>query len=339
MGAATTMGFDGPADARLVTAALASVARTAGYAPSIHNTQPWRWRIRTPHLELSADRRRQLAVSDPEGRLLAVSCGAALHHARVGLAAEGWHVDIERVPEQGGPDLLARITVTGRTPVTPLAMRLLQTIRIRHTDRRPVTAAAPVEALDQIRQTVEGEGSHLHLLRRDDVLTLAAVAARAQKAESLDPLWRAELAYWAGGEREYGAGVPAESIPTAPPQTTVPGRDFAVTGTLPVSAEHDQGAAFAILYGDQDTRLGWLKGGEALSAAWLVATELDISVLPLSASVEVAGTRQALRHMLADVGQPFLVLRFGVADPDHAGPPHTPRLPAEQLVEIVEPPA
>jgi hypothetical protein len=38
--------------------------------------------------------------------------------------------------------------------------------------------------------------------------------------------------------------------------------------------------------------------------------------------------------MLANLGEPYLVLRLGSADPDHAGPPHTPRLPAEQVVEI-----
>jgi len=51
---------------------------------------------------------------------------------------------------------------------------------------------------------------------------------------------------------------------------------------------------------------------------------------------EVPGTRQSLRHMLADLGERYLVVRLGVGDPDHAGPPHTPRLPADQVVEIVD---
>jgi len=48
---------------------------------------------------------------------------------------------------------------------------------------------------------------------------------------------------------------------------------------------------------------------------------------------EVAGTRQALRVMLAGLGYPYLVLRLGIADPEHAGPPHTPRLPTGQVVD------
>ena len=58
-------------------------------------------------------------------------------------------------------------------------------------------------------------------------------------------------------------------------------------------------------------------------------------MLPLSAAVEVAQTRLTLQRMLANLGAPVLVLRFGLPDPDHAGPAATPRLPAEQTVEIV----
>jgi len=72
---------------------------------------------------------------------------------------------------------------------------------------------------------------------------------------------------------------------------------------------------------------GWLRGCEALSAVWLAATELDLTLLPLSAAIEVPGTLQTLRHMLADLGEPYLVVRLGVGDPDHAGPPHTPACP------------
>ena len=59
-------------------------------APSIHNTQPWRFVLTADALELWADRRRQLATADLDGRALLVSCGGALHLAGLGLAAQGW---------------------------------------------------------------------------------------------------------------------------------------------------------------------------------------------------------------------------------------------------------
>jgi len=319
-----------------LSAALAAAAGIGGYAPSIHNTQPWRWRVHGDRLELHAVPSRRLAASDPSSRLMVLSCGVALHHVRVALAAEGRQAGVARLPEPDRPDLLARLTLTGRAPVTTDAMRLLQTIHVRHTDRRPVTdAETPPQTLDQVRQAAEAEGGWLHFLGPNDVLDLATTADRAQTIETFDPQWREEIAYWAGGSRPEGLGIPDSAIPSESPKTTVPGRDFGLSGQLPISAGHDRAAVYAILYGDDDTRLGWLRGGEALSAAWLTATELAVSVLPLSAAVEVSSTRQILRRLLSNLGEPYLVLRFGMADPDHAGPPHTPRLPSAQVVEIV----
>lgn len=318
------------------TAAAVQAARMGGFAPSIHNTQPWRWRVHDATLELRAERRRQLAVTDPAGRMLTVSCGAALHHVRMALAAEGWDADIERVPGASDPDLLARLMLAGRVEVRPEAIRMVQAMRVRRTDRRPVSdVPVPAEALAAIRQAVEAEGARLHLLRREDTIDLASAAAHAQDVESLDPSWREELAYWAGGTRTEGLGVPDEAIPDRPPATIVAGRDFGPHGQLPIGEGHDRAAVYGILYGDEDSPVEWLRGGEALSAAWLVAVEHELSVLPLSAAVEVPGPRRTLRHMLANLGEPYLVLRLGIPDPAHTGPSHAPRLPADQVVEIL----
>lgn len=323
-------------DLREPSAALAAAARSAGYAPSIQNTQPWRWRVHGDTLELYAEFSRQLATADPSGRLMVVSCGAALHHARVALAADGWAVMVARLPDENRRELLARLTLIGRTPVTPAAKRLLQSVEMRRTDRRPVPDAqiAP-QTFDALRSAVEAEDTWLHILRREDVLELATAANRAQMLESLDPQWREEIAYWVGGSRADGLGVPDSTIPGREPQTTVRNRDFGHGGQLSASAGHDRAAAYAILYGDEDTPEGWLRGGEALSSLWLTATELNVSVLPLSTAVEVHSTRQSLCGMLSHLGEPYLVLRFGMADADLAGVPHTPRLPAAQVVDVV----
>src|SRR5215468_586047 len=75
-------------------------------APSIHNTQPWRWVFAGNSLQLYADRSRQLAAIDPDGRGLLVSCGGALYLAWLALAAQGWQVEVERLPDPADPDLL-----------------------------------------------------------------------------------------------------------------------------------------------------------------------------------------------------------------------------------------
>ena len=317
------------------TAEVASAAaELAGLAPSIHNSQPWRWRVSDTSLDLYLDHRRRLGITDPDRRLAILSCGAALHHAATTVAAEGWRTDITRLPDPADADHLARLTITGPAPVSPDAMRHVQTIRLRHTDRRPTTRT-PVDGdqLGAITAAALTQGARLHVLDRDAVLDVAAAVSYAQRTEAAEEAWQAELAYWTGGTRPTGAGVPDTAIPEAPTQTTIPSRDFGHPGSLPISAEHDTAATFAILYGEQDQPADWLRAGEALSAAWLTATELGISVVPLSATVEVAATRATLRRLLSGAGEPYLVLRLGHADPDHPAAPHTPRLPADQIIE------
>jgi len=69
------------------TGTVRTVLALAARAPSVHNTQPWRWRVDAESLHLYADASRQLPNTDPDGRDLILSCGAALHHCVVALAA------------------------------------------------------------------------------------------------------------------------------------------------------------------------------------------------------------------------------------------------------------
>ncbi|MFY1671510.1 Acg family FMN-binding oxidoreductase [Plantactinospora sp. WMMB334] len=321
---------------RPAAAVLAEAAEAAGYAPSVHNTQPWRWRVAGDILDLHAVRERQLRVADPEGRLLTISCGTALHHALVALATEGWSAEVTPLPDPADADHLARVRLTGRVGVTPEAMRLFQAVRLRHTDRRPVSETpAGEEALAAVERAVRAEGVQSHLLTGDQILELAAAASHADQVETEDEEQVTELAYWIGGDRPEGAGIPDAVIPSRAPETTVPGRDFVRAGTLTVGPGHDRAARYAVIYGPGDEPADWLRAGAAVSAGWLVATEHGVTVLPFSSVVELPTTRRQLREMISNVGYPYLVLRLGTADPETAGPPHTPRLPAAQTIEVV----
>jgi nitroreductase len=316
--------------------ALTAAVTIAGLAPSIHNTQPWHWRMRTVGVDLWAERRRQLATSDPDGRLLTLSCGAALHHAQVALAAQGYQSIVLPFPDPAKPDHLARLCLAGPVPVTAAVMRLYHAIGLRSTDRRP-GRPEPVDdnALLSVVLAVQSEGCFLHPLRPDQVVDLAAAVGQAQEDQAADPRWRAEIGRWAGGTRSGGAGVPDANIPDRRPSTTVAQRDFGHPGTLPVGDGHDRAATYAILYGEVDEPVDWLNAGRALSHAWLAATDVGISVMPVSAAVEVPAARLSLHGMLPCPGYPYLVLRLSEADV-HRAPLPTPRLSTRQVVSVAE---
>lgn len=319
--------------AREVAEGLRRAALAAGNAPSVHNTQPWRWCTRPGALELWADRRRQLHVSDPAGRLLTISCGAALHHALVELAVQGLRGVVLPFPDPTRLDLLARLTVAGNVPISTATIRIHDAIALRRTDRRPVSGVPMDDStMLAIANAARPYGAFLRFVAPDRIPSLGALVATAERLESASAAWRAERDAWVGDAAAWGTGVPDRNIPNRPPRSVVPGRDFGRAGTLPVVDQPDDAAQYAVLYGDEDTPWAWLRAGQALSAAWLTANELDVSVMPISSVVEVPTTRRQLRALLSGTSWPYLVLRLGLTDPAGRGPVATPRLPASRTV-------
>src|SRR5215218_1282576 len=85
------------------------VVAVAVRAPSLHNSQPWMFTLRAGALELRADLSRHLRGTDPDGRQMLISCGAALFGARLGVRALGYLPDVDLLPDPSEPDLVARV--------------------------------------------------------------------------------------------------------------------------------------------------------------------------------------------------------------------------------------
>ena len=118
-------------------------------APSIHNTQPWAWRLSGGEAWLYADLDRQLRVEDPEGRNLVISCGAALHHFQLAARALGWSADVERIPDPDNLTALAHVRL--RRDPRPDQVGVLDALRTRCTDRRRFTSwPVPPERLETL---------------------------------------------------------------------------------------------------------------------------------------------------------------------------------------------
>lgn len=307
--------------------ALAKAAEEAGLAPSILNTQPWRWRVAGGVLELYADPSRQVVSIDPDGRLLTVSCGAALHHARVSLLAAGREPQVSRLPAARTPGLLASVRIAGEHHVRPDDERDHRSLRRRRSDRRPFAANVPVaeDVLAALRSAAEKEHARLHRIGKDQLEFMAAAARGAQTAEAKDERYQEDLAAWTTRSRATGEGVTPETI-VAPVPRPVPVRDFAPDGEvlLDPGFGDDRFAEYLVVATDGDEAVDWLRAGEATSAVWLAATARGLAVSAMSEVVEVPGARVLLRRLLGGRGHPQLVLRVGV-DVQPAPPPASPR--------------
>src|SRR6266700_5341051 len=112
-----------PIPAESVPALLATAAR----APSIFNTQPWLFRVTTNAIELYPDPSRRLR-SDPSGREMLISCGAALFGLRLAIKALGYQPAVGLLPDPERPDLLARVRLGASTPMSDSERRLVDAL-------------------------------------------------------------------------------------------------------------------------------------------------------------------------------------------------------------------
>jgi len=312
-------------------------AQVALTAPSIFNTQPWRWQVDGDSLTLWAERARQLLVADPEGRLLTVSCGVALDHALTALAVSHRSAQVRRLPDPTEPDLLAEIHIVGEHTPTEAELRAYSAISRRRTDRRAFTAQ-PVDprTAAELVAAAEHRGAHLHLVREDQVSALSAVAQRAGTLQLADAAYRAELASWTRNTPyapSNGSGVPLDTV-VATGERRVPVREFAPFGDSELDAGHgtDAGARYAVVFTDADTPGDWLRAGEALSSVLLTATAEGLAAAPISDVTELTVTREELRRMMSGIGYPQLAVRIG-----HAPPGAPPASPRRRLGDVINP--
>jgi nitroreductase len=319
-------------DTETVRKAIALAVR----APSVHNTQPWRWRVGVRSVHLFADWTRQVPATDPDGRDLVISCGAALHHLRIALAAFGWSSAVHRIPDPGTPGHLAAIELLPHEP-TEEAIALAATIDRRRTDRRRMSSwPVPVGHLREITDRVRDEGA-LAIPVTDPVtrFRLSGAIAQAAVIQESAPDYAAELGIWTG--RSGVDGVPATSIP--PPDLDqdddIHLRSYP-RGVLsqPPGKRYEQQTALVVIATSSDDLLSRLRAGEATSAALLTATQLGLAACPLSQPLEIADTRRAIRDDVLDAAaMPQLLLRLGWA-PISAQPlPHTPRRDVDDVLD------
>lgn len=306
-------------------------------APSVHNTQPWRWEVGDRTVHLYADWDRQVHATDPDGRDLVVSCGAALHHLRVALRASGWQTTVHRIPNPAYPAHLASIEPHRYAP-TDDDVLLAGSIMRRRSDRRPLSSwPVPPSHIDRLVATAAKSGALLVPIADDVTRTklLAAIGEAAVRQEN-DPDYAMEIAAWSGRgpfatDGVLAASAPAEhSTPSAIAMRTFPG------GTLPPYVSDDGAEEATVLLAlatAGDDTVSRLRAGEAASAALLAATELGLASCPLSQVLEVADTRQAIAtDVLEDAAMPQLLLRVGWAPTTAGKLPSTPRRPLTEVV-------
>ena len=295
---------------------LRRAAAAAVRAPSLHNSQPWRFRVAGGAIEVLADPSRQLVVADSGGWAVRIACGAATCNARLALAAAGTPAEVVLRPHDAGPDVMARLTPAPPRPPTYAERDLHAAIARRHSNRQPFWPhPVPSEIRARLIEAARAEGGWLDLLVGMTALTgFAEIATSADRVLRRDYPYQAELATWVHADAAPD-GVPVTAGAPAPePQDLLPQRSF---GDRPRAAGRDfePEPLVAVLGSGADRPIDQLQAGQALQRVLLTATDAGLAVSMMSQPIEVPAARDQLRRSLRRSGPPQMALRIGYGHP------------------------
>lgn len=302
-------------------------------APSPHNTQPWRFEVAGERIDVLLDRTRVLRVADPDGREARLACGAAALNLALSLRAAGRRVRTQVLPDPQRPDVLVRVAITGVTEPAGADTALARCISQRRTNRRPFQErGVPDRVRKELSAAAAAEGAMLHLVanwaRYDRIAELVRTADRCQ---STDERFLAETRQWTGRRPGESDGVPAGAAgppPIAEPVLAL--RSYAGQSQLP-GREYEQQPLLGVVLTRTDGPAQQVSAGFAMQRVLLTATRLGLSASFLSQPLEVPATRDPLRAVFRDEGEPHALLRIGYGFPS----PRVPRRPVGEVsVEI-----
>ena len=286
-------------------------------APSMHNTQPWRFEVDGQVIDVYLDGSRTLPAEDPTGRAMRIAAGAATFNLRCTAESLGYGTWLGLAPYPEEPDLLARIVVEPTGTPDEQLRDLAAQIPHRHTERHP-SDADPLSQSTKVAllQAAYAEGAELTWLGETEVNDLLDMVLDTDLREIHDWHRRAERAHWVGGDRSDD-GVPSTAL--GPRSTTYPAavRDL---GTQPADRMRAESTFethpdLAVLSTEHDQPADQVAAGMALERVLLTATREGVTASFLNQPLEFDDLRRKVQRLTQRPGHADMIIRFGHSRP------------------------
>ncbi|MGW0606610.1 Acg family FMN-binding oxidoreductase [Streptomyces sp. NPDC002640] len=317
----------------LDSAALDIMLTAAAAAPSVHNTQPWRFRLHplTGLLEVRLDGHRALPHTDPDHRARQISVGAALENLLVAAAHLGLRPAVRLLPDPRDDTLLAVVDTAARGPhpagPDPFAdLGLYAAVARRRSSRLPYTGRpVPEPVVARMATAARLAGARLLVPPYAVTRRLLRLTAVAEARNRADPDRAAEARAWIRPPGGGPYGVPVTALGPADLTGRIPARDFTgpVTALRPPPARFERHVQLAVICTRRDEPRDRVVVGRALQRVLLVATALGVRTSLLHQGMEWPDLRGAAAALIGHGQRPQLLVRFGYGP---EGPP-TPRAP------------
>jgi hypothetical protein len=313
--------------------AIEAAVSAATAAPSILNSQPWRFHAYAGVIDVFAAPDYAPLTLDPTCREVYLSLGAAILNLTLAIGHQGRAAAVQLLPTPLDRKLVARVRIGGTSQPSAADEALCSAIPRRRSSRVPFSdVPVSYEDLLHLQDAATAEGAHLDVATGWHRAAVVEAMHDADRAQRSDPALVHEVRGLTVGRERADIGIPVESLGPRPLDPTAPVRDLALGQHLPgrPAAEFESSALLGVLLTAGDEPVDWLRGGMALERVLLTATTRDLSVGILSHATEEVDLRQVVRDPLTRWRHPQIVLRFGYGEPM----PATPRRPVSEVLEI-----
>ena len=318
------------------TEVIRDAVRLACRAPSLHNSQPWRWVAEDDTVQLFLDKNRVLYSTDHSGREALIGCGAVLDHFQVAMAAAGWTANVDRFPNPNNPLHLASVDFSPMKLVTEGHRRRANAILLRRTDRLPFVEPPDWDSFEsQLRRSATSDAVRLDVIADDLRPELAQASQLTESLRLYDTSYHSEILWWTG-PFEDREGIPYSSLVSASEGDRVDvGRNFPVPhhGDRRFEFGHDQSKILVLSTYDNE-RASVLQGGEMLSAVLLEATMAGLATCTLTHITELRASRDIVATLIGQATTPQALIRVGLAPKIEDLPPKTPRRPIDEVFQV-----
>lgn len=318
-------------DDQLTTEQIDVLLNAAVAAPSMHNTQPWRFEVNGHVIDVFLDGSRALPAEDSTGRAMRIAAGAATFNLRCAAASLGFDSWFGLAPYPHEPDLVARIVIEPSGVPDPKLTQLFAEIPRRHTSRQPLRPV-PLSPDDRITltQAAFAEGAELSWLPSDQVKKVLDMLVDTDLREIGDWHRGAERARWVGGDRKT-EGVPSSVLGPRSESYPSPVRDLGATpgDRMRPRATFETEPTLAVLSTEGDTTADQLVGGLALERVLLTATRDGLTASFLNQPLEYDDLRRAVQRTTGKPGFAHMVIRFGHSSVTAT----TPRRPVSDFIK------
>lgn len=291
-------------------------------APSVYNSQPWRFALRDGEIDVRIDPYRLLPIADPDRWSARIACGAAVTNMRLSLAVAGLQTHARLWPVPTDPLLVATIIADGAQIASPRQQALHAAISRRHSNRHPFfDADVPQDARARIAAAAQETGAWLSLVsERVAVARIADIVREAEHQLRSNAAYVAEMNAWISRSKVEPAGIPFDAAGTAPAeQDLLAMRDYG--GKVRAEGrDFESDPLLAVLGTAGHSRYDDVTAGMALQLVLLTATDDRLATSMLSQPVEIPAARADLASAVGRDDVPQMIIRLGFGSPVASSP-------------------